>query len=255
MWCTQCFLVANGWPVGNANVVRINDTRLVREYLYEQIHQSTFSSVIVSYFQSLFLTSIKSLITLSTFASASRIIRLILGFYWRLPGILLRSCKSASAILVIVDYYWGKQECYCKEVADLYGIIERWRAHRIFSYLLLPPPFSPLWKSGHILDWDHDFKVQRVRQSETIIWWTFRCEIKRVIALFLYMLQLHYSVFIQVIRKPICWNFSRTMFVEGYRANLIAATMQLCLSLQQPDRSGELGQSVAVHYRWYKFSA
>ncbi|KAK6744050.1 hypothetical protein RB195_011008 [Necator americanus] len=45
-----------------------------------------------------------------------------------------------------------------------------------------------------------------------------------------------------------CSELARTMYIEGYRSNIIAATLQFCLNLQQPDRSGDLGQSVAVHY-------
>ncbi|CAJ0598548.1 unnamed protein product [Cylicocyclus nassatus] len=48
--------------------------------------------------------------------------------------------------------------------------------------------------------------------------------------------------------SELCSEFARSMYVEGYRSTLIAAMLQLCLSLQQPDRSGELGASVVVHY-------
>ncbi|VDP27401.1 unnamed protein product [Heligmosomoides polygyrus] len=45
-----------------------------------------------------------------------------------------------------------------------------------------------------------------------------------------------------------CSELARTMFLEDFPHNLIAASLKFCLDLQQPDRSGELGSSVAVHY-------
>ncbi|VDL74254.1 unnamed protein product [Nippostrongylus brasiliensis] len=41
----------------------------------------------------------------------------------------------------------------------------------------------------------------------------------------------------------------RTLFVEGVKINLIALAMKFCLDVEQPDRSGKYGSSVAVHYR------
>uniref|UniRef100_A0A158P6V7 Beta-lactamase n=1 Tax=Angiostrongylus cantonensis TaxID=6313 RepID=A0A158P6V7_ANGCA len=48
--------------------------------------------------------------------------------------------------------------------------------------------------------------------------------------------------------SELCSELARTMYMEGYRLNLIAGTLQYCLNMQQPDRSGELGSSVALHY-------
>ncbi|KJH47779.1 hypothetical protein DICVIV_06132 [Dictyocaulus viviparus] len=48
--------------------------------------------------------------------------------------------------------------------------------------------------------------------------------------------------------SELCTELARTMYVEGFAMNLIALAMQYCLHLQNPDRSGELGSSVAVHY-------
>ncbi|VDO59294.1 unnamed protein product [Haemonchus placei] len=41
----------------------------------------------------------------------------------------------------------------------------------------------------------------------------------------------------------------KTLFVEGIRPTLIASVVKFCMEIQQPDRSGKLGSSVAVHYR------
>ncbi|XGW15276.1 hypothetical protein V3C99_001062, partial [Haemonchus contortus] len=45
-----------------------------------------------------------------------------------------------------------------------------------------------------------------------------------------------------------CSELARTLFVEGIRPILIASVVKFCMEIQQPDRSGKLGSSVAVHY-------
>ncbi|WKX98651.1 hypothetical protein Q1695_013945 [Nippostrongylus brasiliensis] len=45
-----------------------------------------------------------------------------------------------------------------------------------------------------------------------------------------------------------CSEIARTLFVEGVKINLIALAMKFCLDVEQPDRSGKYGSSVAVHY-------
>ncbi|VDM55938.1 unnamed protein product [Angiostrongylus costaricensis] len=72
---------------------------------------------------------------------------------------------------------------------------------------------------------------------ETIVW---DCEDPPGVALF--------DEFAVSSSSELCSELARTMYLEEYRFDLIAGTLQYCLNMQQPDRSGELGSSVALHY-------